>query len=83
MSIVETPTRLLDEIAEFLASSPTREQLLSFRPSESVQRQARELLIRSNEGTLSAQEHRELNQLEQAELLMRLVKSRVLVRPTT
>ena len=77
MSAVQTPTRLVDEIADFLASSPTREQLLTFRPSETVQQRARELLTKSNLGTLSAEDERELSQLEQAELLMRLVKSRI------
>ena len=77
MSAIQTPTRLVDEIADFLASSPTREQLLSFRPSETVQQHARELLTKSNQGTLTAEDERELSQLEQAELLMRLVKSRI------
>lgn len=77
MSTVQTPRRLVDEIADFLASGPSREQLLSFRPSEAVQQHARELLTKSNQGTLSAEEERELGQLEQAELLMRLVKSRI------
>ena len=77
MSAIQTPPRLVDEIADFLASSPTREQLLSFRPSETVQQHARELLTKSSQGTLSAEEDRELSQLEQAELLMRLVKSRI------
>jgi hypothetical protein len=83
MSTLQTPTRLVDEIADFLASNPTREQLLSFRPSETVQPHARELLTKSNQGTLSAEEERELGQLEQAELLMRLVKSRVHSRTTS
>ncbi|HPM79611.1 MAG TPA: hypothetical protein PLF81_02885 [Candidatus Anammoximicrobium sp.] len=77
MSAIETPTRLVDEIADFLASSPTREQLLSFRPSEAVQQHVRELLTKSSQGILTAEEERELSQLEQAELLMRLVKSRI------
>jgi len=80
MSAIRTPPRLVDEIADFLASNPTQEQLLAFRPSEPVQQQARRLLTKANEGTLSPEEQRELAQFEQAELLMRLVKARIYAR---
>ncbi|QDT47807.1 hypothetical protein [Symmachiella dynata] len=77
MSIVQEPIRLLEEIADLLASNPTQDQLLAFRPSASVQERARELLIRLNAGTISTDEQRELDQFEQAEMLMRLVKARL------
>jgi len=77
MSIVQEPIRLLEEIADLMAASPTREQLLEFRPSTSVQSRASELLEKQNAGTVTAEEQRELDQFEQAELLMRLVRARL------
>ncbi len=77
MSTVQEPIRLLEEIADLMASNPTREQLVAFRPSASVQARARELLTRQGIGEITADEQRELDQFEQAELLMRLVKARL------
>ena len=44
MSIVETPSSILEELAGFLTSDPGRESLLDFRPSEEVQQRASLLL---------------------------------------
>ncbi len=77
MSIAESPPRLFDEIADLFASCPDRETLAGFKPSDAVQSRARALLARQAEETLTSSEQRELHELEQAELLMRLVKARV------
>ncbi len=77
MSIAEEPIRILEEIADLLTSNPTHEQLLEFHPSQDVQKRAGELLYKQNAGTITPDEQRELNQFEQAELLMRLVKARL------
>ncbi len=68
---------LSEEIADFLASCPSREQLLSYRPSTRTQHRARLLLERSKGGLLTADEQRELDQFEHAETLMRMVKARL------
>ena len=70
-------TRFTKELAAFLASRPTREQLLAFRPSEEVQQRAREMLQKQNDGLLSPEERQELDALVHAERLMRLVKARL------
>ena len=44
MAITQDAPTLVDEIADFLASAPSREQLLSYHPPERVQQRARELL---------------------------------------
>ena len=77
MAVVQAPTRLFEEIADLFASNPSDEQLLKFRPSETVQQRARDLLDGQNAGELSEDEQRELDQYEQAELLVRLVKARL------
>ena len=77
MSIVESPPSLFDEIAELIASTPSAEEILTFRPSAEVQERARDLLDRLKRDSLSHEEEQELDQYEQAELLIRLVKAKV------
>jgi hypothetical protein len=68
---------LTEEIANFLASRPSREQLLSYHPPLAVQERARELLEKSKSGRITAEEQWELDQFEHAEMLMQLIKARV------
>lgn len=77
MSTVEPPIHVLEETAELFASSPSPEQILGFRFSTATQQRASELLQRQREGSLSPDEQRQMEQFEQAELLIRLVKARV------
>jgi hypothetical protein len=75
MVIAQNRPRFLEEIAEFLASSPTREQLLNFHPSEEVQQRAGELLAKLKNGRLTEEEQQELDQFVHIERLMGLVKA--------
>lgn len=77
MSTVESPIQVLEEAAELFASSPSPERILGFRFSAATQQRAAELLQKQREGSLSPDEYRQLEQFEQAELLIRLVKARV------
>ena len=70
----------LEEVADFLARGPSPEELLRFRPSPQTQARAEELLAKLKDGCLSAEERGELDQFEQAERLMRLVKARIHAR---
>lgn len=79
MSIVETPSRLFEEIATLFASEPSRQEILSFQPSDAVLKRASELLDLNRQDRLNDDSRRELDQYEQAELLMRLVKARIRV----
>jgi hypothetical protein len=67
----------IEEIADFLASGPSPEELLKFRPSPQTQAWAEELLGKLKDGCLSAEERGELDQFEQLERLMRFVKARI------
>jgi hypothetical protein len=82
MAITGTPAGLLDEVADFLLSGPSTEELLNYRPSEQSQDRARELLEKQSEGRLSFDEQRELDQFELTERLMRLMKSKIHLRGT-
>lgn len=77
MSIVEAPSRLFEEIATLFASDPRPQQILDFRPSDSTVQRASELLDLNRQGRLGDDQRQELDQFEQAELLMRLVKARI------
>lgn len=77
MASTQSTPGALEEIADFLAAGPSPEVLLQFRPSPETQARAEELLENLKDGCLSAEERRELDQFEQAERLMRLVKARI------
>lgn len=67
----------LQELASFLASSPSRQELVNYHPSKSVQRRASQLLGKKNEGKISYEEEQELEEFAHAERLMRLIKVRL------
>ena len=77
--MASTPNTLgaIEEIADFLASGPSPEELLQFRPSPQTRARAEELLEKLKDGCLSSDERTELNQFEQIERLMRFVKARI------
>jgi hypothetical protein len=56
MAAKRRTTWLSEEIANFLASCPARDQLLSYQPSVPTQERARELLAKSKAGRITADE---------------------------
>ena len=77
MPSTQAPSRLFEEIATLFASDPTPQEILDFRPSDSAVQRASELLELNRQGRLGDDRRQELDQFEQAELLMRLVKARI------
>lgn len=77
MATAQKAPLILEEIAEFLASTPSREQLLTYRPSERIQQRARKLLAKQGEERLAQEEKQELDDFLYAETLMRLVKAKL------
>jgi hypothetical protein len=67
---------LQDEIIDFLASGPTPEQILALRPSEAVQQRISALLDRNRSSTLTAEEHRELDEYLRLDHFVTLLKAR-------
>jgi hypothetical protein len=72
-----TTASFVEELAVFLASQPTREELLKYHPSPPVARRAEQLLQKQNDGRISPDELQELEELAHAERLMRLIKARL------
>lgn len=72
-----TQPQVFEEIAEFLATFPSRSDVLAFRPSAETQVRASELLGKSNSGTLTDEEQDELQDFGRAELFVRMLKARL------
>jgi hypothetical protein len=70
-------TWLTDEVAEFLSSAPSREELLAYRPSARAVRRFTTLLAKSKDGLLTPDEAWELDQFEHIELLIQSIKARL------
>ncbi len=77
MAQTQAPSRLFDEIAELFSSAPQPDQILAFSPSQASVQRSIELLELNRSGQVSEDVRQELEQFEQAELLMRLVKARI------
>jgi hypothetical protein len=70
----------MDEVADFLASCPAREELLAYRPSRRAQERFIALLDKAKTGSLDAEEEWELDQFEHLDILMQSVKARLRTR---
>ena len=71
----QTETHAERELASFLASQPTLEQVIAFHPSAEVAERMYELIDTERDGQLGEEERRELETYLQIEHLMRLVKA--------
>ena len=80
MAAKRSPTWLIDDVAKFLASCPSREELLAYRPSPQAQERFTALLAKSKAGPVSSDEEWELSQFEHLEMLLQSVKARLRTR---
>jgi hypothetical protein len=67
-------TQAAVEIAQFFASHPTSEQIIAFHPSTEVAERAYELIYADRDGSLTEEEHKELDSYLVIEHLMELIK---------
>jgi hypothetical protein len=67
---------LYSEVVEFLASGPTSQAIVAFRPSAEAQARVAELLDNNQAGALTSAEQEELDQYERLDYLMTLIKAR-------
>lgn len=65
-----------EELLDFLLSSPTPEQIVTFTPSRLTRRRLDYLLLRKRAGALTAAEQAELDEFNRVEYLMRRLMSR-------
>jgi hypothetical protein len=74
---------LLEEITDFLASIPTAEEILAFKPSEQLNQRLHDLLNHAGEGMLTDQEERELNEFLRVSHLLKMLKGKVRLKFAT
>lgn len=71
-------TTIYDDLLDLLAESVEAERVLAFRLSAAKQARLDTLLDKNRDGTLTAEEHAELDAYERFEHVVRLLKARVL-----
>ena len=73
-----TPHRTLtEEVADFLARGPSAGQIARFRMSRQAQERVRVLTEKNEDGTLSAQETVELDEITVLDQLFTLIRARL------
>ena len=73
MAFAPTDT-LLDEILDFLASSPSPEQIIAYQPPEALQQRLSELLAKNRSSQLSEPEQIELDEFLRVNRFMSRLK---------
>lgn len=68
--------RAYDEVVDFFARGPSREEIAAFRLSERTVERVRELLRRNSAGTLTADEADELDECVQLDRMVLLIRAR-------
>jgi hypothetical protein len=63
------------EVLSFLAAGPRPREIIGFRPSEIAAARMRDLLSRSKTGTLSPDEEAEMDDIEEVDQLVALIKA--------
>lgn len=69
-------TKSYEEIVDFFAAGTTPESVVAFRPSEQATLRVAELVAKSKDGTISAEEQSELDDYLQLEHILILAKAR-------
>ncbi|MEQ8963683.1 MAG: hypothetical protein RLP02_38225 [Coleofasciculus sp. C2-GNP5-27] len=69
------PAQIYHYILNFLASQPTPEQILAFRPTPEMQTRLQTLLVRSQAGDITLPEQQELDEYERIEHLIVMLKA--------
>lgn len=77
MAAINIPT-VYDELVEYLAQKATPEEILAFKVSDAAQERAEELLERNSDGTLTSEEHLELQQMLHFDGLVSILKAAAL-----
>jgi hypothetical protein len=71
------PESPIIEVADFILSTPTPEQIIAFKPSDRSEDRLSELLSLNRQGTLAENDRAELDQYLWVNHLMNMLKIRV------
>lgn len=75
MTIVQ-PETLFGEIIDFLASTPTPEAIIAFKPSSRLEQRLSDLLEQNRRETLTAEDRQELDEFLRMNHFMNMLKIR-------
>jgi hypothetical protein len=78
--LINAQQSIFSEIADFLVSRPTLDDLAAYRVSEGIQQHLDDLLERNREEGLSPQDRRDLEKLLTVIQLMDLAKAKALLK---
>jgi hypothetical protein len=73
---VAPPSTLFDEIVDFLASAPTSEKIIAFKPSDTLEQRLHHLLEQNQRDELAAEERAELDEFLRMNHFMNMLKIR-------
>ena len=73
---LDTKQSIFTEVADFLATQPTLEQLAAYKVSPAVQAHIDNLLERNREGTLSSEERLQFEKILAVSHVMTLTKTK-------
>ncbi|MEO8612109.1 MAG: hypothetical protein ABI690_29700 [Chloroflexota bacterium] len=76
MMAIAQPPSLFDEITDFLASGPTAEAIIAYKPSEFLDQRLHELLHKNSNDQLTAEERVELDSFLQINHLLTVVTAK-------
>jgi len=76
MALAPPSAVLFDEILDFLASTPTLEQIIQFEPPEDLQQQLEILLEHNRQGTLTSEDQDELDEFLRMDRFLSRLKLR-------
>lgn len=71
------PARIYQYILDFIASKPTPEEIIAFRPTPEMEERLKSLLERNKVGKITAAESKELDEYERIQHLMIMLKAGV------
>jgi hypothetical protein len=75
-TVLQSPS-LINDFADFLSTSPTREAIVGWRPSSSVEERYLDLVAKRRRGELAAEEAHELEAFLNSEIVLSLLKARL------
>jgi hypothetical protein len=73
---VAQPDTLFKEIIDFLASTPTPEDIIAFKPSEQLEQRLSHLLMQNRQDSLTAENRAELDEFLRMNHFMNMLKIR-------
>jgi hypothetical protein len=72
-----TPSlKLINEITDFLARNPSPEEIVAFKPSDTLAQRALDLLARNRENNLTIEERHEMQEFMFMDHFMTLLKAK-------